>query len=327
MLTTTEFTTAIPAWSTGFMEKSRVFIEYARHPLQMRRWVRFLKQDPVLDALAKTAPHLLSRVHKPYLSPQLGYAARISLLIDHYQIIARLRLGDLMRRSAVRPLILHEFAGKSGTPYQLTLAAVDASRCDGEMTLRLTSQGTVIYVASFVFATIDGAPCVKLGGLQGLLATDNMVRIKHITRDLYGCRPRDLMVYAVCEIGVSAGCGRIVLIGNGNKLPSSARVCRKASNYDEIWKEWHAVRRHDGDYEMSCVRAHGDSKAGDAAPAGEPSRCARLLDTVLAALRARFGREKAAGDFALPAWAQVADDAGERHAAPFTAHAGRGSPQ
>ena len=327
MLTTTEFTTAMPTWSNGFKEKSKVFIEYAKHPLQTHRWLRFLKQDPALDALAKAAPHLLSRVHKPYLSPRLCYASRINLLIDHYQIIARTRLADLMRRSALRPLILHEFTGKSGTPYQLSLTAIDSSRRDGDMTLRLTSQGTVIYVASFVFATIDNVPCVKLGGLQGLLATDNMVRIKHITRDLYGCRPRDLMLHAVCEIGSSAGCAKVVLISNDNKLPSATRVCRKASDYDQIWKEWHAARRADGDYEMPCAGTHGDGKACDAAAAGVPNACARLLDTVMAALRARFERERTAGEVALPGWARTSEEAGERHASPLTMHAGRGSPQ
>lgn len=318
MLTTTEFTTTMPTWSAGFREKGKLIIEFAKHPLQTRRWMQFLKQDPVVGALAKTVPHLLWRVHQPYLSPQLGYAARINLLIDHYQIIARARFGELLRKSAMRPLVLHEFTGKAGVPYQLTLAAVDQSRRDGEMTLRLISKGAVIYLASFVFVTIDGVPCVKLGGLQGMLATDNMLRIKQITRDLHGCRPRDLMVHVVREIGYSAGCIKIILIGNDNKLPSSARVCRKASDYDQLWKTWSAVRRADGDYEMPCTSAQRENgPACDTATGNEPTKCARLLDTVLAALHVRLGREKAGVDFVRPGRVPAAESE-ERHAAPIS---------
>jgi uncharacterized protein VirK/YbjX len=312
MITTTQFTTITPAWSTGFKDKGMMLIEYAMHPVQTHRWMQFLRRDPMLDALTKVSPHLLSRVHKPYMSPGLSYAERISLLIDHYQIIARTHLGDLLRKSATRPLGLHEFAGRSGQPYQLTLAAVDPSRRDGEMTLRLAAQGTTIYTASFVFATIDGMPCVKLGGLQGLLATDQTLRIKQVTRDLHGCRPRDLMIHAVREIGRGAGCSKMVLIGNANKLPSSERVCRKSSDYDQIWKEWNASRRHDGDYEMACAGDAAGGVAVEAGMTGEPTKRTQLLGAIAEALHTRLVREKAVAEFGMHGRSQVADNGGER---------------
>jgi uncharacterized protein len=205
--------------------------------------------------------------------------------------------GDLLRKATARPQILHELTGKSDVPYQLTLSAVDASRRDGDMTLRLMSRGKVIYTASFVFAMTDGLPCIRIGGFQGLLATDQLLRIKQITRDLHGCRPRDMMLHALREIGRSFGCAKLILIGNGNKLPCAlARVCRKSSDYDQLWKEWHAALRSDGDYEMPCVAASGD----DSVVTVESGRRMQLLREVAAALRTRLERERSAGDYALP---------------------------
>lgn len=297
MITTTEFTPSLPTWSTGLRDKGMMLVDYALHPIQTHRWARFLKHDPVLNAVAKIAPHLLTRVNKPYLSPQLSRTDRIDLLTDHYRMVVKAHYGELLRKAAARPQILHELTGKSDVPYQLTLSAIDASRRDGDLTLRLISKGKIIYTASFVFTMIDGLPCMRIGGFQGLLATDRLLRIKQITRDLHGCRPRDMMLHALREIGHSFGCAKLVLIGNGNKLPCApARVCRKSSDYDQLWKEWHAARRNDGDYEMPCVAASDD----DSLAASEPGKRTQLLRELAAALRMRLERERSAGDYALP---------------------------
>jgi hypothetical protein len=272
-------------------------------------------------------------MRKPYLSPQLSYAERIDVLIDHYQIVLKAHYGDLLGKSAARQLKLHEFTGKSEAAYQLTLTAVDASRRDGEMTLRLRSKGVDIYTASFVFATIDGVRCLRLGGLQGLLAIDRTLRIKHITRDLYGCRPRDLILHVLHEIGNGFDCKKIVLIGNDKKLSfGTTYACKKSSDYDLIWKEWNAAPRDDGDYELPCAGVHSASSSAVAPDAasmtGEPSKRRILLDTIQATLRVRLGREKSADDYVIPDRAPAAGPDGDGYAARLPTHAGqRTTPQ
>jgi uncharacterized protein len=273
---------------TGLKDKSLALLGYALHPLQTRRWLRHIKRTPALQEIALAAPRLRYRPHRPYLTPRLTCANRVDLLMDHYDILLRSPLADWAKKAVQQPLALGEFIGRSGAVYQLTLAAGDATRCDGELVLRMMSRGICIYTAAFVFLRQQGIRCVKLGGLQGLLATDKSMSIKQITRDLYGCRPKDLMVAIVREIGRLADCGKLILIGNANKLPPCEKhVCRKSSDYDAIWKEMAATKRADGDYEMPC-------RADDVPNIYEPAASRRIVvvESVLDLVRLRFSQDR-----------------------------------
>ena len=140
-----------------------------------------------------------------------------------------------------------------------------------------------------------------LGGLQGMLATDRHFGIKQITRDLYGCRPKDLMVAMVCEIGSCLGCARTVLIGNDNKLPDTRRhYCRKSADYDRNWREMQARRRDDGNFELPCPVRPPAAEYGD--PVSQPEQERRtgvparvfLMDAIRCSLHNRIGATRSA---------------------------------
>jgi uncharacterized protein VirK/YbjX len=263
-------------------------IGYALHPVQTRKWLRYLNRSPVLQEIARAAPQLRGRLHRPYLSPRLDCAARVDVLMGHYDILLNSPLADWARKAARQPLMLGEVIGRTGTVYQVTLAVGDASRRDGELVLRLVSRGTCIYTAAFLFEAAEGARHARLGGLQGMLSTDRSMGIKQVTRDLYGCRPKELMVAVVREIGRLADCTTLILTGNANKLPPcEQRVCRKSSDYDAIWKELAATPRADGDYELPCRI--------DAAARGLDTTASRrtvIIESVLDLVRLRFSQDR-----------------------------------
>jgi uncharacterized protein len=273
---------------SGLKDKSMALLGYALHPLQTRRWLQYIKRTPALQELAHAAPRLRYRPHRPYVTPRLNCAGRVDLLMDHYDILLRSPLADWAKKAVQQPLPLGDFIGRTGAVYQLTLAAGDASRCDGELVLRMMSRGVCIYTAAFVFLRQQGMRCVKLGGLQGLLATDKSMSIKQVTRDLYGCRPKDLMVAIVREIGRLADCGKLILIGNANKLPPRDKhVCKKSSDYDAIWKEMAATRRADGDYELPCSTDDAPDNCEHVA-----SRRIVVVESVLDLVRLRFSQDR-----------------------------------
>jgi uncharacterized protein VirK/YbjX len=289
MLTNRQFANEMPYLSSGVKDRGMALIGFALHPVQTYRWLQFLKDEPMLGELARRLPHLITRIHRPYVSPALNCEQRVDLLIDHYKTLVATRFGDLVRRAALRPLTLHEFSGKSGMEYQVTLSAIEPGQQDGELVLRLISNGRRIYSASFFLATFQGVSCIRIGGLHGMLAVDNVIRIKRITRDLYGCRPKDLMVQMVREIGNCFGCVKLILIGNQNKLPPcDARVCRKSSDYDQLWKELNAVPRADGDYELPCASMCAEAADSPLWPNAEPAMRRKLEQSILAAIRARL---------------------------------------
>lgn len=277
---------------TDFRDKAMTLIGYALHPLQTRKWLHYIKRTPALDEIVQAAPQLRGRVHRPYLSPHLDCAARVGVLTEHYDILLRSSLADWARKAAQHPLLLGEFIGRSGAVYQLTLSLGDAARRDGELVLRLMSRGFCIYTAAFLFLRCDGVRCVKLGGLQGMLATDKSIGIKQITRDLYGCRPKELMVAVVREIGRLADCARLILIGNANKLPPrEKRICKKSSDYNAIWKELAATPRGDGDFELPIgtdTRADAAARGAD----GVTSRRTVVIESVLDLVRLRFSQDR-----------------------------------
>jgi len=281
---------AVPGRRSGIKDTAMMLIGYALHPLQTRRWLQYINSVPALREMARTAPALRTRLHQPYLSPGLSCADRVGVLMEHYDVLLHSPLADVARKAALQPLSLGEFVGRSGTVYQLALSAGDASRRDGDLVLRLHSRGLCIYTAAFVLLRRDGIRHVKLGGLQGMLATDRSMGIKQITRDLYGCRPRELMIAIVREIGRAAECSKLILISNANKLPPTDKhVCRKSSDYDAIWKEMHAARRSDGDFELPCTD-EAMVRMSEAAA----SRRAMLIESVLDLVRLRLAQDRAA---------------------------------
>jgi uncharacterized protein VirK/YbjX len=178
----------------------------------------------------------------------------VDLLMRHYQLALDAGLGNLIKRASTQSLPLCDFSGKSGARYQLTISAIDHRCDDGEFVIRLKTGHALIYTAAFSLIEHEGQRQLKLGGLHGLLAVDDALRIKKITRDFFGWRPRELMISVLRKLGCCLDCSHLVLISNAHRLPSSEKyVCSKSSNYDRLWKEMNATVRNDGDFELPCA--------------------------------------------------------------------------
>ncbi len=282
-------------------DKAAALLSAACHPLLTWRWLQFLKHQPLLqDALASPSAYLF-RIHHPYLSRRLACRERLALLVAHYEQVQEAGFAPLIQLAAHTPQLLSRFAGKSGRQYELLLSACDPARRDGELVLQLMSGEICVYSAAFVVAGEAAERHLMLGGLQGMLATDRHFGIKQITRDLYGCRPKDLMVAMVCEIGSCLGCARTVLIGNDNKLPDTRRhYCRKSADYDRNWREMQARRRDDGNFELPCPVRPPAAEYGD--PVSQPEQERRtgvparvfLMDAIRCSLHNRIGATRSA---------------------------------
>ena len=115
------------------------------YPIQTHRWLMFLHANPVLGELAKSYPRLIHKIYRPYLSNHLSCADRVDVLIGHYSLLFKVGFGDFVRQAATRPITVCEFAGKSGTQFQLQLSAINEGHREGELCLRLLSNGVYIY--------------------------------------------------------------------------------------------------------------------------------------------------------------------------------------
>lgn len=256
MLHTRYFAADVLSLPLDPLSRLRHLLGWFLAPAQTYRWRRFLLSRVALADIARNAPHLASRIYRPYLAARLDCARRVDLLMSHYRLALDAGCGDLMRKASLQPLPVCEFTGRSGTRYQLCLSAADRHRPDGEFVLRLMIGNACIYTAAFSLAEEQGRAQLRLGGLHGIVTTDDALRIKTVTRDFFGWRPKDMMIDSVREIGSRLGCARLVLTGNANRLPSGEkRICKKSSDYDRTWKDMQATARGDGDYELPCAGA------------------------------------------------------------------------
>lgn len=237
---------------TPLRDNVRAWLGTALFPRATWRWRRFIHQHPPLQKLARSTPQFVSKIYGPYLNGHTTCANRVELLIAHYRMLFDLGYAHMVP-TVREPLLLAEFHGRDRGPYRLELCRPMQHRHWGEVALRLTLDGRLVYLLAFTI-TRDGDDMVlTVGGIEGLLATDDEFCIKRITRDLRGLRPRDLLVFAVVEIARHFYCSRVILTGNRNKLPSHSRhVCRRSSDYDRAWRELNATPRTDGDFELAC---------------------------------------------------------------------------
>lgn len=251
------------------------------YPVQGRRWRRFVRSNAVLSELAQRYPRICHKIYRPYLCSRLMCADRVDILMAHYRYMFNAGLGDLVSQAAMAAVPLAEFSGKSGAVFQLQLSAINDGHREGELTVKLMSDGQCIYAASFVLITIGHQPCVAIGALQGLSSLEGAAIIKAATRELHGFRPKNLMVAVVRVIGQYLGCSNMLLISNQNRIAVNGRRARRiSSNYDETWAEIGAIKREDGNYTLPCAIPEQDLES---VPSHKRSQ-ARRRNTMLGSL-------------------------------------------
>lgn len=219
-----------------------------------RKWIPYWNSSPLLNQLANAQPGVLKKIYRPYLSARLDCKQRLALLTSHYDFLTKCGLGGLVLRAALRPVLLAEFSGKSGSVYHLELLAMGQMEREGELVLQLLSNGLVIYSIAFTFNANGVTPLVAVGCLQGGRSADALQKIAFVTRDLFGLRPKSLMPRLVQQIGRAFGCRDLVLVGNVNRvMHQQIRKGRVSANYDETWTELGAVLQEDGNYVLLCT--------------------------------------------------------------------------
>ncbi|MDO8652053.1 MAG: DUF535 family protein [Undibacterium sp.] len=250
-----------------------------------RQWIAHWNSTPLLAQIARTTPCVLKKIFRPYLTTRLRCSERLAVLTSHYAFIAEHGLGELILRAAAAPVVLSEFAGKSGTSYQIELVMVDTMEREGELVLQLVSAGAILFSVALTFFNQAGgatALTVAIGCLQGGRAENSLEQIRFATRDLFGLRPKTLMVRLVQQIGQQFACRDLLLVGNQNRaVTTQLRKGIVFADYDTTWLELNAVRRPDGDFILPCsVLAEPDLQAIASSKRSEAKKRYALLSAI-----------------------------------------------
>jgi uncharacterized protein len=277
-------------------EKAILLIGVMTHPVQTRRWLKFLKDNPILWDLAKAHPKLGIKIFRPYQSNHFNCSSRVKALIAHYQVLLPAGLGNFILQTAIHPKTVSAFSGKSGTLYQLEISGGNMDNREGEFVLWLKSHDVALYRAAFSFFTQNGAAYLKIGCVQGGRIDDGGLQVRMTTRDLYGCRPKNLMISVIRDLGNYFGCQGIVGIGNGNRVIANQRDQGPAPDYDQTWEELGATKAADGDFHLPCtgiLKIHFDDIASK--KRSEAKKKNALLASIFEAVRHTLGQEGVPG--------------------------------
>ena len=217
-------------------------------------WLGYWNATSTRVQLVKATPRLLQKIYRPYQSLRLsGRQDRLNLLLNHYDFVFQQGLDALVLRASTSPVSLGSFIGKSGAVYVIQLASVAGLDREGELTLMLCSDQQRLFSIAFTFHQDNLTPSIGIGCLQGPRGVDKQERVRSATRDMFGLRPKNLMVRLVREIGRAYGCKKLILVGNQNRvLFHQVRTGKVLANYDDFWQEIGATARPDGDYQICC---------------------------------------------------------------------------
>ena len=198
-----------------------------------------------MHAGVEAVPYRLARkFSQGFLHHSLPRAARVNLLTTHYErllaVMGSRFVGRILRQEVV---VLAEFKGRSAASYRLCLARNDQHFREGELIVSLVRKDDERQVASlsvFVGALYSGdPPDLWIGGLQGAKGVDSKAVTIQTTRDLWGLRPKDLLIHAGYGLAGIFGAANLKAISNAGHARHALKRKKEGvhADYDAYWRE------------------------------------------------------------------------------------------
>lgn len=224
------------------------FLRYTRHGLahlpRQLAWLRFLDGSEAMRQAVRADPGLYGRWHVPFVSRELGPAARLRILEAHYRFLLERfppRLRDkLLRGHDVR---IGTLRLRDGAPIHLHLRK-PAVRAMGELGLYLvTGDKEVLSSCTFTFGGEEG---LLIGAMQGAWSFLGRGPIRAFTRGSHGVRPKNLLLTLMRVLSRLYGIERLRGVAHAAH-PFATRI---QADYDAFWLENGGAPGEDGFYEL-----------------------------------------------------------------------------
>ncbi|MEY5099474.1 MAG: hypothetical protein RJA36_2193 [Pseudomonadota bacterium] len=239
---------------TPRQRRSRLYLRSLCYARSTARWLGFLWSDPSRLAAARSNRDLVEKIHRPYLRKDLGSAERLALLESHYRFGASQPHGALLVSATLRDFPLAELDGKTGKTLRLVLGPAGSLQKEGELRLSLEYDGLALLSLAFTLGMVAGGPALFVGCLQG--SPDEAVReaIRDATKEMFGLRPRQLLLVALQAIARAYGLSAIVGVSDSLHIYRHWRKRREImQSYDAMWLDLGATRQAGGMFELPLL--------------------------------------------------------------------------
>lgn len=190
---------------------------------------------------------LMHLVALPYLHRDWNVRQRVETVVSHYRFVEPapwLQVPSGTRQVLVR---LDDW----WADLSLQFDRPDWACTEGELVLSLFLRDHRIYSVAMAFGQRDGRAAVFIGGIQGKHAPGINDLYGLLTKQLHGCRPRDLVIQAALNVAEAAGVERLYGVSDGCRRQHHPSVRRRgdappSTDYDEIWRDRGGVPQDDG---------------------------------------------------------------------------------
>ena len=183
-------------------------------------------------------PHLLEKIFRPYLSLKKSSYENAKIISSHYGYLeSNFKYDELNLKLSNEGIILFDFEVDERL-YTTKLIYDPKFRREGEITLQIQdNKCEPIYSLSFCFNNSDNLN-ILIGSLQGPESSPNTNGlIKKLTKQLYGLRPKDLMIKVLIGVANTLNVNEIFAISNKYHVFNTNRYksIHVSSNYDNHW--------------------------------------------------------------------------------------------
>lgn len=215
-----------------------------RSPVSTLSWLRALDRLRLTTGTASAPFYLARKPGRDFLHHQLSYRQKITLLSAHYHHLV-LTMGPRFTGKLLegQSFILAEFHGKSGGAYRLSMERNDLFCREGEIIVELRRADDDLRIATLslvIGAVTPGAAAdLWVGGLQGCKGEDSKAVTVATTKELWGLRPKDLMMNTAFCLHHLFALNGLKVIGNAGHIDHRprAKVLKRRADYDGFWLE------------------------------------------------------------------------------------------
>ena len=267
-----EMTTGDPATARRFALRACV------SPRATLDWIAELDRLRVHAGADSVPFDLARRPTQRFVHNALPMTTRLHLLRTHYRcLMAHLPVAAVYKLLADEEIVISSLLGKSGSAYSLKMSRNTMHKQEGEIILKLCreSDGTVLGSLSFVAGSLrdDDQNDLWIGGLQGCKASDSKAAIISATKDLWGLRPKNLLMHGAYALADVLGLRAIRAVSNAGHVHRRPKLQKAwSADYDHFWSELGGRPAADGFFVLPRTPHR---RSPDAVPA--PKRRAWLI--------------------------------------------------
>jgi uncharacterized protein len=215
-----------------------------------REWraLRHVKPQSQLGQIMHARKNMAHILAWPYIHRAWSIRHRVETVVAHYRHVERNAWLQV-------PLGTRELLATIGSPeggLSLQIDQPDWLAQEGELALNLFEGNTRLYSVAFSIGRRKGQPTMYLGAIQGRSTEGITERYAELTKQLHGCRPRDLVLLGTLFVAETMGIERVYAISDYYRHHRHARLFARldkkipTADYDEIWRDRGGIETVDG---------------------------------------------------------------------------------